>query len=945
MLIPPFILAGPIVRRVTPTVISVWVALSEKAAVTLSIWDKVVSTGDGLEVFDAGTDLPLHTSSPQATTQIGKKLHVCICTISLPPEQTLLPGKLYSYNLKFKKKDNKVVDLKSAGLLENTTHNYIIQTIDWGNIAKILYDSEAVAEKLQTALNNPILVPGDRLTGFPDTLTENNIEHSLKYEELSPNLALGYQEGNLPTFTLPPLNIESYKLAHGSCRRIHGTGKDALAALDFIIKKAVINNVPDIRPHQLFLTGDQIYADDIPTLVLPTLNTLGSVLLGVKENLTAKTYDANDMVSTIPHEITLTNFPATRRKPIVVYNAKFSTEDGENHLLSFGEFAAAYLMGWSNAVWPVELYAGPEELKSIEDYLASWNGISGSEYIPKTEVEGKFMSIEDIEDFENSLDKYREEKIKIISKDKLKENQKQSFINQLERIAVFRTQLPYVRRLLANIPVYMIMDDHEVTDDWNVSQHWRDRVLTSPLGVNILRNALMAYAIFQDWGNDPLAYNPQTWLKEHSYNLGEYVKPPSANDHIYRVSQSGKTGSEPPDWPTAQGESFIDGSVKWEEAGIESKQKLLTELQKVFAGDSGPELEPANAIDRLFGFDLNDETPPPVRWHYSVPASETKVYVLDTRTRRTFQTRHSPPGLLSKSAMRDQIPQNPQPEPFLVFVSPAPVLGLAVIEGVLQPLKTIFNGFDGDPEPWSFDTTAFEELLNQMQKFKRVIFLSGDVHYGISSVLDYWKKDDILPARFVQFVSSSLKNKKFTNDKFLTSGFAQKLMDSHFYPTERMGWTHRVGLQVTNPSGNRPLQRIALRKEPVLLSTQGWPVGTTINPGPDWSWRLRLLSDERPESERPQNIQIQEIVDGDYKKVLERHTDIFRKGIARKIEWDTNVGIITFSRDNQGSLTTLQELMRWLPEDSFTEDPDAYMVHRCSLEPTPDEAPKIVREA
>ena len=49
----------------------------------------------------------------------------------------------------------------------------------------------------------------------------------------------------------------------------------------------------------------------------------------------------------------------------------------------------------------------------------------------------------------------------------------------------------------------MIFDDHEVTDDWNLSPLWRDRVMTTSLGVTIVRNALLAYALFQDWGNDP----------------------------------------------------------------------------------------------------------------------------------------------------------------------------------------------------------------------------------------------------------------------------------------------------------------------------------------------------------------------------------------------------------------------------------------------------------
>jgi len=60
-----------------------------------------------------------------------------------------------------------------------------------------------------------------------------------------------------------------------------------------------------------------------------------------------------------------------------------------------------------------------------------------------------------------------------------------------------------VRRALANVPTYMIFDDHDVTDDWNLTARWRDRVRASPAGRRIVANALAAYWAFQGWGNDP----------------------------------------------------------------------------------------------------------------------------------------------------------------------------------------------------------------------------------------------------------------------------------------------------------------------------------------------------------------------------------------------------------------------------------------------------------
>jgi hypothetical protein len=49
----------------------------------------------------------------------------------------------------------------------------------------------------------------------------------------------------------------------------------------------------------------------------------------------------------------------------------------------------------------------------------------------------------------------------------------------------------------------MIFDDHDVTDDWNLTARWRHRVHASPAGRRIVANALAAYWAFQGWGNDP----------------------------------------------------------------------------------------------------------------------------------------------------------------------------------------------------------------------------------------------------------------------------------------------------------------------------------------------------------------------------------------------------------------------------------------------------------
>jgi hypothetical protein len=74
---------------------------------------------------------------------------------------------------------------------------------------------------------------------------------------------------------------------------------------------------------------------------------------------------------------------------------------------------------------------------------------------------------------------------------------------ELRALERTRSSLPAVRRLLANTPTYMVFDDHDVTDDWNITGAWRSRVESSPAGRRTVANALAAYWAFQGWGNDP----------------------------------------------------------------------------------------------------------------------------------------------------------------------------------------------------------------------------------------------------------------------------------------------------------------------------------------------------------------------------------------------------------------------------------------------------------
>lgn len=60
---------------------------------------------------------------------------------------------------------------------------------------------------------------------------------------------------------------------------------------------------------------------------------------------------------------------------------------------------------------------------------------------------------------------------------------------------------PQVRWLLSTVPTSMIFDDHDVHDDWNTSQSWREEVEATPWWENRIVGALSSYWIYQHLGN------------------------------------------------------------------------------------------------------------------------------------------------------------------------------------------------------------------------------------------------------------------------------------------------------------------------------------------------------------------------------------------------------------------------------------------------------------
>src|SRR3979409_64300 len=87
----PMILAGPILRRVEPGLVSVWVALSKACSVQLSLFENLAKAED--------TPKFSRPADKVDTVAIGDKLHMAVVMMKLTGADVLKPGQLYSYNI------------------------------------------------------------------------------------------------------------------------------------------------------------------------------------------------------------------------------------------------------------------------------------------------------------------------------------------------------------------------------------------------------------------------------------------------------------------------------------------------------------------------------------------------------------------------------------------------------------------------------------------------------------------------------------------------------------------------------------------------------------------------------------------------------------------------------------------------------------------------------
>lgn len=293
------------------------------------------------------------------------------------------------------------------------------------------------------------------------------------------NAGLTYGGHQHPIFHIPE---KLTSVLHGSCRKPHGGKSDDCLTVGDELLSTHHNDVNN-RPDLLFLTGDQIYADDVEPSLLYVLREQAESLMGCTETIPLTNSADHKQYNITPKTIPL----GGRAVELKNKHAELTSSEADNHLMSFGEFAAMYIYVFGNA----QHWKKPEKWEEIE-----------AQHIPlsKTVKWLDRLPSKNGRDWKDYLTDWR-----IKSRDEVVEEKKLAIKANIDAVNTFSRpeSMLKVRRLLANIPTYMIFDDHDVTDDWNITGHWEEKVRASPVGRRIVSNALAAFWAFQSWGNYP----------------------------------------------------------------------------------------------------------------------------------------------------------------------------------------------------------------------------------------------------------------------------------------------------------------------------------------------------------------------------------------------------------------------------------------------------------
>lgn len=207
----------------------------------------------------------------------------------------------------------------------------------------------------------------------------------------------------------------------------------------------------------------------------------------------------------------------------------FTSASAHNHLITLAEVLATYLLVWSPAPWAGLRVEPPPGMSAEEARL--WD-------------------------------------------------------EEQRRVEAFVAELPALRRAFAHVPVAMIFDDHDITDDWNLSREWEEIAYGHPFSRRVIGNALLAYALNQAWGNRPEAFGDDFFD-----GLQHALQAPGAQAHDACIDALLRFEEWHYTWPTTPPLVVIDTRTRrWRSEHAARRPsglmdwESLTDLQQILRG-------------------------------------------------------------------------------------------------------------------------------------------------------------------------------------------------------------------------------------------------------------------------------------------------------------------------------------------------------------------------
>ena len=232
-----------------------------------------------------------------------------------------------------------------------------------GSILGLLVDNKC--DKVQVAAH--LFAYMITITPSSGQFPENCLLHydlTLNGESLLDNGSLSYdQQHKLPSFVIgAPAPFLS-----GSCRKAHSPTDDMLVYADTLLKQSW--RYPEERHKALFLSGDQIYADDVHEDFLQAAVTCGQILFG-KDHVEHFPKSAGNEVVSLKIGSPGDNdfrrwydFGDWEREHFIK-DIGMTSAKADKHLVLFSEYVATYLLYWSHEAWHDVFAANPKLLES-----------------------------------------------------------------------------------------------------------------------------------------------------------------------------------------------------------------------------------------------------------------------------------------------------------------------------------------------------------------------------------------------------------------------------------------------------------------------------------------------------------------------------------------------------------------------------------------------------